>query len=175
MVRIHDKKNFKRYIRPLFETMAIFNHYLHWYDQQLPVAPLSRMRNIGLINIQNEWNIKYSPHWIAMVKSMSHQSVLKIQVQEHQWTTLRADPSSITNRSEKLINPLISMCHQLCHLHVQSRILQKLSNFFVALFGQQVWSIRLQTMEMTWWRNNLFFFSFLHTQFSNKFQWKWFF
>ena len=29
---------------------------------------------------------------------MSHQSVLKIQVQEHQWTTLGADPSSITNR-----------------------------------------------------------------------------
>ena len=43
-----------------------YSLYLHWYDQHLPVAPLSIMRNMGLLTYKmNE--TKYSPHWIAMV------------------------------------------------------------------------------------------------------------
>ena len=39
---------------PVYKTIVrnhgnSFTHYLHEYDQQLPVAPLSRMRNIGLL------------------------------------------------------------------------------------------------------------------------------
>ena len=40
-------------------------------------------------------------------------------------------------------------------------------------FGQELWSITVQTTEMTRWLHNNFSFSFLHAQFSEKRQGKW--